>query len=103
MIITEITRTYSKSINTRTYGAPESWAKIEATVTAQVESGDDAKQVSTFLFETAKGQVIAETNVLIEAIKKAVTASGPLPSGTPYAGPAVPGTGVNTAPPSGGI
>lgn len=97
MIITEITRTYSKSINTRTYGAPESWAKVEATVTAQVESHDDPLKVSSHLFEMAKAQVIGETTVLIEAIKKAVASNGTLPTGS--VGPVPSGTGVSTAPP----
>lgn len=98
MIITEITRTYSKSINTRTYGAPESWAKVEATVTAQVESHDDPTKVSSHLFEMAKGQVIAETTVLIDAIKKAVAATGAPAAGTVPAMGSV--GGINHAPPA---
>jgi hypothetical protein len=70
MIITTVTRTYSKSINTRTYGAPESWVKIEATLTARCESGDDAAKVSAFLYEQVKSQVIADTNVVITKIRE---------------------------------
>ncbi len=91
MIITEITRKYGRSFNTRTYGAPESWVSLESVMTAQLESGDNAKQVSDFLYNEAKKNVIEEMGVLVENIKKAVagnnTGASPAPS-APGAAPA---------------
>lgn len=69
MIITNITRTYSKSINTKNYGIPESWIKIEAQYAAQVESSDDPVKVSEMLYDQARKDVIASTNNIIAQIE----------------------------------
>lgn len=70
MIIKEVTRTYSRSINTRNYGLLESWIKIESQYTAQVESGDDPVKVSDMLYEQAKSEVVTNINAIIEKIQQ---------------------------------
>lgn len=70
MIIKEVTRTYSRSINTRNYGLLESWIKIESQYTAQVESGDDPVKVSDMLYEQAKLEVVTNINTIIEKIQQ---------------------------------
>lgn len=69
MIVTKVSRTYHKSINTKNYGIAESWIKIEATMEAQIESGDDPSQVSKILYEEVKKQVIGDTVAVIDQIK----------------------------------
>lgn len=71
MIIQTVTRTYSRSINTRTYGAPESWIKIEATYTGVCESGDDPAKVSQVLYEQAQKEVVASMGEIITKIRSA--------------------------------
>lgn len=73
MQVIKVSRTYSKSINTKTYGIPESWIKIEATYEAQCESGDDPIEVSKLMAQQAKVDVINNTNEVIEQIKKSLT------------------------------
>jgi hypothetical protein len=98
MLISKITRSYSKSINTRTYGAPESWVKIEATYEAIVESSDDPMKVSAMLHDQAKKEVIDATNAVIEKIKQGnanlqntmAGQSTPAPTGPTIPGPSVP-------------
>ena len=72
MIVTEITRTYSRSINTRNYGAAESWVKIESTYTAQIESGDDPIKVSSDLYTQCQNEVAAGIADIISKIKTQV-------------------------------
>lgn len=95
MLITKISRTYQKSINTRNYGVPESWVKVEATYEATIESTDDPTKVSAMLYEQVKSEVIANVNDIVQKIQQAnaqmsnVAASGPAVV-TPNAGPATP-------------
>lgn len=87
MILTKITRTYSKSINARNYGAPESWIKVEAVYEAQVESNDDSVEVSKLLFECAKQDVVKETNDLIQKISEGAAAARTAKAFTPMTPP----------------
>lgn len=70
MFITKITRTYSKSINLKEYGGPESWVKVESTYEAQCESTDDEKMVSDNLHERARQDVIAGCNAIVEKVRE---------------------------------
>lgn len=79
MFITKITRSYSKSINLKEYGGPESWVKVESTYEAQCESVDDEKMVSDNLHERARQDVIAGCNAIIEKVREKVTAAKPAP------------------------
>lgn len=88
MIVTKVSRTYQKSINTKNYGIPESWIKIEATMEAQCESGDDPSQVAKILYEEVKKQVIGDTVAVIEQINASLRPAAP--STAPAA--VVPGT-----------
>lgn len=69
MYINKITREYSKSINTATYGGPESWVKIAATYEGQLESQDDPKAVSLALQKMATDDVLAQAVELKNKIK----------------------------------
>lgn len=91
MIVTKVSRTYQKSINTKNYGIAESWIKIEATMEAQIESGDDPSQVSKLLYEEVKNAVILDTVAVIEQIKKSLNPA-PVATGTPAAPAAGTGT-----------
>ena len=71
MQIKTVTRSYSKSINTKNYGVPESWVKVEAIYTAEVETQDDPINVSVILHDAAKNDVISSVNDIIGAIKAA--------------------------------
>lgn len=73
MIISEITREYSRSINTGNYGAAESWIKVSATYTGKVESGDDAKEVSEALGLRAMNDVVAQINILEAKIRNTIS------------------------------
>ena len=68
MIIKKVTRGYSRSLNTKNYGLPESWIKIESTYEAECESGDDAVQVSLLLSEQAKKDVLTGIQQVIDQI-----------------------------------
>lgn len=85
MIVTEITRTYSRSINTRNYGAAESWVKVEATYKAQIESGDDPIKVSSDLYTQCQTEVAAGIAEIIGKIKAQVTAPANVAPGVPVA------------------
>lgn len=86
MIVTEVTRSYSRSINTRNYGAAESWVKIESTYTAQIESGDDPIKVSADLYAQCQSEVATGIAELVSKIKQS-TATPAVP-GTPAPAPA---------------
>lgn len=79
MFITKITRSYSKSINLKEYGGPESWVKVESTYEAQVESVDDEKMVSDNLHDRAKADVVAGCNAIVEKVREKVTAAAVKP------------------------
>lgn len=68
MIISKVTRSYSRSLNTKNYGLPESWIKIEATYEAECESGDDAVKVSELLVNQAQNDVVKGIQEIIEKI-----------------------------------
>lgn len=72
MYITTVTRTYSRSINLKSYGSQaESWVKCEATYTAQCETPDDPIQVSNMLAGQAQKDVAEQINNIIEKVKVA--------------------------------
>lgn len=70
MLITKITRAYSKSINAKNYGVPESWVKVESIYEATIESGDDPVKVSEMLYEQAKSEVIANVAAITTKMKE---------------------------------
>lgn len=85
MVINKVTRTYSRSINTKTYGGAESWIKVEATYEGQCESGDDPIKVSEMLHAQAQKDVIANVAVIVDKVKQA---ANPAPAaGTSVATP----------------
>ena len=96
MIITKVTRTYSRSINTKTYGAAESWVKIESTYEAQCESGDDPLKVSTMLYDQCKKEVVENVTAVTEKIKQSLNQTTTPPSmpanGQSTAGAPLPGS-----------
>jgi hypothetical protein len=70
MIITQIKRSYSKTINTQSFGArEESWVKIESELSAYLESNDDPKNVSDMLYNMAREDVLREQKDIITKIK----------------------------------
>lgn len=71
MLIKKVTRSYSKSINARNYGAAESWVKVESIYEAEVESGDNPMEVSKLLFDQCKKEVIADCNDIVAKMKGA--------------------------------
>lgn len=68
MRVFKISRTYSKSINTRTYGGPDSWLKLESTAEAEVE-GSDVVEVSRELAQFVKDEVVTSLNAIIALIQ----------------------------------
>ena len=79
MLVTKVSRSYSKSINTKNYGIPESWIKIEAVYEATCESGDDPVKVSEMMYGQAKQDVITNTVAVIDQIKASLN---PTPAGS---------------------
>lgn len=70
MIITKITRSYSRSINAISYGAKsDSWIKITSEQEAILESGDEASKVSEYLDKQCVSDVVRSINVVIDSIK----------------------------------
>lgn len=83
MFINKITRTYSKSINLREYGGPESWVKVESSYEAMVESVDDEQKVSDLLFERSKNDVVNACNEIANKVReKAKGPTTPAPAQT---------------------
>jgi hypothetical protein len=82
MMLNQVTRTYSRSINTKNYGVPESWIKIEATYTAECESGDDPVKVSKMLYDQSKADVLGNIKEITDAIaaSRAVAPAAPAPA-----------------------
>lgn len=73
MIIKKVSRTYSRSINTRNISAnaPESWVRIEASMEAEVESSDDAKMVSEKIAEMCAAEVSTGITALSARVREA--------------------------------
>lgn len=71
MQITKVTRSYSRSINARNYGMPESWVKVEATYEAICESQDNPIEVSKMIFEQAQKEVVDNINAITTKMKEA--------------------------------
>lgn len=69
MFITKVEAKYSKSINTKNYGKPESWISIEARYEAQCESADDPAKVYAALYDQAKDDVVKATQEIVNKIK----------------------------------
>lgn len=98
MIIKKVVRSYSRSINLKSYGSSaESWVKCEATYEAECESGDDPIKVSELLAQQAQQDVAAQVSVVIEKVKAANVRTVPATM-TPAAAPAAAPATV-TAPP----
>ena len=78
MIIEKVTRSYSRSINLKSYGSvTESWVKSEATYTAMCESADDPIQVSAILAEQAQKDVADQISGIINKVKSANSSTVP--------------------------
>lgn len=89
MLVTKVSRSYSKSINTKNYGIPESWIKIEAVYEATCESGDDPVKVSEMMYGQAKQDVITNTVAVIDQIKASLNPVVPTaPAGSTAVTPA---------------
>lgn len=98
MLVTKISRTYSRSINARNYGAPESWVKIEATYEAVIESGDDPAKVSTMLYEQCQKEVVEAIKNVTDKMKAANFALRDQMNGGGNPAPSAPAAPVATAP-----
>lgn len=86
MVIEKITRTYSRSINLKSYGSTaESWVKCEATYQAQCESQDDPIKCSEMLAVQAQQDVAAQINDIITKVKAANPNTVPLNQANPGA------------------
>lgn len=83
MLITKIVRTYSKTINSKNYGVPESWIGVTSTYEGTIESGDDPIMISAQLHEQAKKEVIANVNEIISKMKGGGTSTPPSGSREP--------------------
>lgn len=71
MIISQIKRSYSKTINTQSFGSKEeSWIKIESELVANLESHDDPKQVSDMLYSMVREDVLREQSTIVSKINK---------------------------------
>lgn len=83
MIITKVTRTYSKSINTRSISlnAPEAWIKLESVYEATCESGDDPFGVSKMLEQQAMKEVVEQGAMISDKIRASVAPVPVLPNG----------------------
>lgn len=95
MLITKVTRTYSRSINSKNYGVPESWIKVEAVYEATIESGDDPVKVSEMLYGQAKAEVVANIEALTTKMKEAANRMSSVAAN----GPGSTGLGVGTTGP----
>lgn len=73
MLITEITRSYRRSINARNYGLPESHITIDSSYTATIESGDDPIKVSEMLYEQCKKEVVANVDAIVSKMKESAS------------------------------
>lgn len=81
MIITKITRSYSKSFNAKNYGLHDEWIKTEAIFEGTPDNGDDPIQVSEVLYDAAKKQVMDNVAVIIERMKEGAQAKRNMASG----------------------
>lgn len=82
MIITQVKRSYSKTINTQSFGAKEeSWIKIESELCANLESSDDPKIVSDMLYAMAREDVLKEQSEIIGKINKRSPSHGAITGG----------------------
>ena len=84
MLITKITRTYSRSINLKDYGLPESWVKIEATFEAHVNEDEQSNvaEIAKMIHNMVFLEVLNSVNALITKATKKTAA----PSSPPYGG-----------------
>lgn len=98
MLVTKISRSYSKSINTKNYGIAESWIKTEAVYEAQVETTDDPTKVSKMLYEQAKDDVINATVEIIEKIKSSLSPKTTVPGNGTTGAAAAPASTVPGGP-----
>lgn len=73
MIITTITRIYSRSVNTNTISknAPDSWVKAVAEYSAQIESTDNVAEVSAQIHELCRNDVAIAIKALSDNVRSA--------------------------------
>lgn len=92
MRITTVTRTYSRTIDTKMYGIDQSWIKLEATYTAEVDNGEDPMHVSEVLADAAQTDIAGQIASIVEKINASKQAAAAPPTNfTPPAGsPPVP-------------
>lgn len=88
MIIATIKRTYSKSINSKNYGLPESWVKVESTWEVQIESSDDPVAVSEQVAAQVQKEVIDQCQVIITKMTEGAAAMRNMAAG-PGAAPII--------------
>ena len=90
MVIEKITRTYSRSINLKSFGSKaESWVKCEATYEAQCESGDDPLKCSEMLAEQVQKDVAGQISTVIQKVQSANPSTVPATQVNPAGAPAV--------------
>lgn len=83
MKLTQITRSYSRSLNTSNINprAAESWVKISAEYTAEIESTDNVNEVSALLIEKAMTDVAATVSAVSDRINASLqTPTPPAPT-----------------------
>lgn len=74
MVIKTITRSYSKSINTKDYGLTDSWLKVESTMSAEItdEDQDHIKECSNDLHSMVKADVTSSVKEITARMKEDV-------------------------------
>ncbi len=99
MRITEVTRTYSRTIDTKMYGIDQSWIKLESTYTAEVDYGEDPMHVSAVLADAAQTDIASQIAGIVEKIEASKKAAAGGANFTPPAG-SPPAPAVTTAQPA---
>lgn len=72
MVIKSIRRSYSKTINTKDYGLPDSWLKVESEMSAEVTE-EENKTIASFsaaLHQLCVADVVSSVNQIIVEMKK---------------------------------
>ena len=72
MVIKTITRSYSKSINTKDYGLTDSWLKVESSMSAEItdEDQDHIKECSNNLHAMVKADVTSSVKEITARMKE---------------------------------
>lgn len=99
MVVKSITRSYSKSINTKDYGLTDSWLKVESSMTAEITEAEqeNIKSLSNQLQLMTKEDVTSTVKDITARMKEdAMKRSHPLIS--TESGDSKPSS-INTPPP----